>query len=91
MTARSIDRRLWVASAAAEDVLEERALLRSILQHIRTRVTLARDLAHEMERRRPAQAQFRARGEAPLSVQGAKPLANPGKPGRQAPPRRESN
>jgi len=40
----------------AEDTLEERALLTSILQYIRTRVTLARDLAHEMERRRPAAA-----------------------------------
>jgi len=37
-------------------VLEERALLGSILQYIRTRVTLSRDLAHEMERRRPAPA-----------------------------------
>jgi len=56
VTGRDTDRRLWVASATAEDALEERALLGSILQYIRTRVTLARDLAHEMERRRPTQA-----------------------------------
>jgi hypothetical protein len=81
VTERTTDRRLWIASATAEDVLEERALLGSILQYIRTRVTLARDLAHEMERCRPAQVQFRARGEAPC------------KPGWQAarPARRESN
>ena len=54
MTERTTDRRLWIVSATADDALEERALLSSILQHIRTRVTLARDLAHEMERRRPA-------------------------------------
>ncbi len=56
MTERTTDRRLWVASETAESELEERALLGSILQYIRGRVTLARDLAHEMERRRPAPA-----------------------------------
>jgi len=56
VTERTTDRRLWVASETAESELEERALLGSILQYIRTRVTLARDLAHEMERRRPAPA-----------------------------------
>jgi hypothetical protein len=65
VTGRITDRHLRIASAAAEDVLEERALLRSILQHIRTRVTLARDLAHEMERRRPAQAPGKPRRQAP--------------------------
>jgi len=54
VTDRPTDRRLWIVSAAAEDAPEDRALLSSILQYIRTRVTLARDLAHEMERRRPA-------------------------------------
>ncbi|MBV8537218.1 MAG: hypothetical protein JO128_16580 [Alphaproteobacteria bacterium] len=55
MTERNPDRRLWVASETAQTALEERALLGSILQYIRTRVTLARDLAREMERHRPAQ------------------------------------
>jgi len=54
VTERPPGRRLWIVSATAEDAREERALLSSILQYIRTRVTLARDLAHEMERRRPA-------------------------------------
>jgi hypothetical protein len=56
VTERPTDRRLWIVSAIAEDAHEERALLSSILQYIRTRVTLARDLAHEMERRRLAPA-----------------------------------
>ena len=73
LTGRGTNRRLWVVSAAAENVLEEQALLRSILQHIRTRVTLARDLAHEMERCRPA-PQSRARGQAPCK---------PGRPARR--------
>jgi len=54
VTERTSNRRLWIISATTDDALEERALLGSILQYIRTRVTLARDLAHEMERRRPA-------------------------------------
>jgi hypothetical protein len=61
VTDRPTDRRLWIVSAPAEDAPEERALLGSILQYIRTRVSLARDLAHEMERRRPAAPKPRAR------------------------------
>ena len=45
---------LSVVSPAAEATLQERALLQSILQYIRDHVQLSRNLAHEMERRRPA-------------------------------------
>ena len=66
MTGRSTDRgRFRVASAAADEALEERALLQSILQHIRARVQLSRDLAYEMERRRPVRAD--RRGTTPVS------------------------
>lgn len=61
MTGENANRRLQVALTAADDALAERALLQSILQHIRLRVQLSRDLVYEMERRRPVRADVRRR------------------------------
>jgi hypothetical protein len=59
VTGENAERRLRVA-AAADDALAERALLQSILQYIRVRVQLSRDLVYEMERCRPVCADRRA-------------------------------